>query len=55
MTVPKHVIVRTLRERGQGSRADWVERELPDEVDTHKHSSLLATLKISAEDLAGQA
>jgi len=51
MNIPKHVIVARLRERDQDARADWVERELPDEVDTAKHGSLLNMLKLRVEDL----
>jgi len=52
MTIPKHVIVATLRERTQHGRADFVDRELPDEVDTYRHSGLLATLNLRVADLA---
>jgi len=51
MTVAKSVIVATLRERAQHARADWVQRELPEEVDLSRHTGLLATLHLHAEDL----
>jgi hypothetical protein len=51
MTIPKHVIVATLRERSKNARADWVDRELPDDVDPYLHSGLLATLDLTVEDL----
>jgi hypothetical protein len=51
MTIPKHLIVARLRERGQSARADWVDRELPEEIDTFQHSGLLATLNLRVEDL----
>jgi hypothetical protein len=31
-------------------RADWVDRELPDQVDTVRNASLLATLEIDPAD-----
>lgn len=54
MTVPKHVIVAKLRERGKDARADWVDRNLPDEVDLYNNRSLLATLDLREEDLIEQ-
>ena len=51
MTIPKHIIVAALRARNQNARADWVDRELPDEVDPFQHSGLLATLNLRVEDL----
>jgi hypothetical protein len=51
MTIPKHVIVAALRTRNQNARADWVDRELPDDVDPFLHSGLLATLNLRVEDL----
>jgi hypothetical protein len=51
MTIPKHVIVARLRMRNQNARADWVDRELPDDVDPFQHSGLLATLNLRVEDL----
>ncbi|SCF28140.1 hypothetical protein [Micromonospora mirobrigensis] len=52
MRIAKHRIVAALRERDQQSRADWVERELPDPVDTDKNAGLLATLRLDPADLA---
>ncbi len=53
MKIPRHVISSKLRERGKTVRADWVDRTLPEEVDFYDNRSLLATLELSAEDLAG--
>jgi hypothetical protein len=54
MTSPTHVdkaeIVATLRSRGLHARADWVDRALPELVDTHLNAALLRTLDI---ELAG--
>ena len=54
MLVKKERIVETLRSRGQELRAEWVDRELPDEVDTDLHAGLLATLRLTPADLAEQ-
>jgi hypothetical protein len=51
MSIPKHVIVARLRERNQNARADFVERELPDEIDPTRHTGLLATLNLTVADL----
>ena len=51
MNIPKHVVVSMLRERGKNARADFVDRDLPDSIDTYKHHGLLATLDLRVEDL----
>jgi hypothetical protein len=51
MNIPKHVIVALLRERNLNARADFVERELPDEIDPTRHGGLLATLNLTVADL----
>lgn len=51
VTIPRHLIVAKLRERDQNARADWVERDLPEEVDPHRHASLLSTLKLDVQEL----
>ena len=52
MIVKKSRIVEILRQRGQDSRADWVESILPDDVDTVANAGLLATLHIDASEFA---
>ncbi|HEY0001198.1 MAG TPA: hypothetical protein VGB74_12145 [Actinoplanes sp.] len=52
MTIPKHVIVDELRKRGQDQRADFVSRQLPDDVDPAKHTGLLNTLHLNFDELA---
>jgi hypothetical protein len=52
MLIEKREIVEVLRDRGQQTRADWVDRELPDQVDTVRNASLLATLGINPADFA---
>jgi hypothetical protein len=51
MDIPKHVIVAKLRERGLNSRADFVEKDLPDSIDPVRHAGLLSTLNLRVEDL----
>ncbi|MEU9826329.1 DUF5994 family protein [Micromonospora chersina] len=51
MTIARHTIVSALRRRGQHTRADWVERELPEQVDTTRHTGLLATLRLDPAEL----
>jgi hypothetical protein len=46
MHIDKAAIVSVLRSRQLDARADWVERELPDLVDTYKNSALLQMLGV---------
>jgi hypothetical protein len=50
--IHKRQVIRILRSRGQFDRADWVERDLPDEFETGQHAGLLQTLRIAPSDLA---
>jgi hypothetical protein len=50
MYIDKAEIVSVLRSRGLNARADWVDRELPDLVDTYRNAALLHMLGV---DLAG--
>jgi hypothetical protein len=52
MLVNKAEIVATLRSRGLDDRADWVDRELPEAVDTQKNGALLRMLNIDPATLA---
>ena len=52
--IDKLKIVEWLRGRGQHARADWVNRTLPDRVDTVRNSGLLATLGLDPADLTDQ-
>ena len=54
MLIEKEKILAILRSRGQDTRAEWVDKELQDEVDTDRHGGLLATLRLTPEDLAGR-
>jgi hypothetical protein len=52
MIVKKIQIVEILRQRGQDARAAWVDRALPDDIDTVANASLLATLRIDTSEFA---
>ncbi len=45
-------IVEELRARGMTERAEFVDRQLPDEIDTVKNASLLRMLKLDPEVVA---
>ncbi len=55
MTIPKHLIVAMLRERGKPERAEFVDRQLPADVDPELHSGLLVTLGIKLDELTSGA
>jgi hypothetical protein len=52
MHVHKAEMLTTLRSRGLHATADWVDRNLPDHVDTSKNSSLLRTLDIDPAEMS---
>jgi hypothetical protein len=52
MIIAKEVVIAVLRERGQHARADFVDRELPERIDSIQHGGLLATLHLDLADLA---
>lgn len=54
MLIDKGKIVDALRRRGQHDRADWVDRELPDRVDTVRNAGLLATLHLDPAELTDE-
>ena len=51
MIISKAAVLAVLRGRGQNARADFVDRELPDRIDTDKHGGLLATLNLDLAEL----
>lgn len=51
MLINKQEIIDVLRARGQNERADWVDRDLPDQCDTDRHRGLLQMLRIDLADL----
>ena len=48
----KSVILAELRRRRLDARADWVDRTLPDAVDTVQNAALLKMLKLEVDELA---
>jgi len=51
MIISKSVVVAVLRERGQEDRAAFVEKELPDQIESTRHSGLLAMLHLDPVEL----
>lgn len=54
MQIPKDQILALLRQQGDHDRADQADQELPDQVDTDRHSDLLQKLGIEPKDLIGK-
>lgn len=54
MILSKAVVIAVLRQRGQHVRADFVDRELPERIDSTRHGGLLATLHIDLAELTGE-
>ncbi|WP_426513164.1 hypothetical protein ACPPVO_22585 [Dactylosporangium sp. McL0621] len=54
MFIDKAEIVAALRSRGLDARADWVDRALPEFVDTSANAALLQTLGISVDHVPAQ-
>jgi hypothetical protein len=46
MIISNAVVIAVLRQRDQHVRADFVDRELPERIDSTRHGGLLATLHI---------
>jgi hypothetical protein len=55
MIISKEAVIAVLRERGQHARADFVDRELPERIDSSQHGGLLATLHLDPAGLADAA
>jgi hypothetical protein len=53
MKIDRKKIVEVLRRRSQDDRAEWVDRDLPDLVDSTKDAGILATLGLRPADVAG--
>jgi hypothetical protein len=54
MLLEKNRILEALRERGLDDRAAFVDKELPDQVDTKKHGGLLAMLGLNPAELTDE-
>jgi hypothetical protein len=46
VNIEKSEIISALRSKGMNARAEWVDRELPEVVDTDKNASLLRMLGV---------
>ena len=55
MHIDKTEIISALRSRGLNARADWVDRELPELVDTYRNAALLRTLNVDPAAMAPSA
>jgi hypothetical protein len=53
MQIDKDQIIALLRERGDDSKADQAQQDLPDQVDTDQDGGLLSKLGIDPSDLLG--
>ena len=53
MIISKTSVIDVLRRRGQPARADFVNRQLPERIDTLEHGGLLAMLRLDTTELAG--
>jgi hypothetical protein len=51
MIISKAAVLTALRERGQQARAEFVDRELPEDIDTTRHGGLLAMLHLDLAEL----
>jgi hypothetical protein len=49
--IPKEMVMEFLRDRANPEQADQAERELPDQVDPERDSSLLERFGVDKEDL----
>jgi len=54
MQIDKSQILEFLRSQGDHEKAGQAESELPDQVDTEKHSDLLSRLGINPAELLGK-
>ena len=54
MQIDKETVLSLLREQGKQNEADQAARELPDQVDTDQHASLLDRFGIDPQDLLGR-
>lgn len=55
MEIPKEAILQFLRERGDETKAQEAERELPDTVDTERDQGLLGRFGVDPDELLAMA
>jgi uncharacterized protein (DUF2267 family) len=51
MEIPKEAILKLIRERLGGDKAQEADQQLPDQVDPEQHSDLLSKFGINPEEL----
>ena len=54
MQIDKNVILQLLRQRGDHQNADQADKELPAQVDTDQHASLLERFGLDPNELLGR-
>ncbi|MGW4464136.1 hypothetical protein [Micromonospora sp. NPDC004704] len=54
MEIDKDKILEALRRRGQHQRAEWLDKEMPDRIDTVRNSGLLSMLNLDPAEFADQ-
>lgn len=52
MEIDKEKVLQLLRQRGLDDRAIWVDKQLPDRIDTYNNAGLLRMLNIDPAELA---
>lgn len=52
MKIDKAAVLAALRSKGQDARADFVDRQLPDVIDSDANAGLLRTLGLEPAELA---
>ena len=53
MQIDKSTIIEYLRSQGDQDKAQQADEQLPDQVDTERHSDVLERLGINPDDLLG--
>ena len=53
MEIPKDAILKLIRERMGGEKADQANQELPDQVDPEQHGDLLSKFGVDPKELLG--
>jgi hypothetical protein len=55
MIISKSKVLTELRRRGQHDRADWVDKSLPEDIDTARNAGLFGLLSLDVADLTDDA
>lgn len=54
MNIDKNTVMDLIRSKGDQSKTDQAQQELPDQVDTDQHAGLLSKLGIDPKELLGK-